>query len=329
MTAEERKTVSKAKKNEKYAAIPTANITSSSSAADDMEVDDAEEPASSIVASSGNSGDLESLRERLQVMDYFSFGFCCTGCPLTKIFCLQQARIMGLKAQRVSNKTGNKVKGSKAEQPAATSATAAVASAPVVNKDNKQNSGNNNKAKSTNQESEQAAKRVRRVGTAVNDASDVSIVSLNSTSSGTDFFSDLGDNSMVSATSSKAKTAKSDNPDLQFNLIAQSTVLGAAAGEGEGAPNHGKAKGTKLQRLQRLLQEAEKKRARMKQLTAHGGEEGLNRLQGEKWNDALKSARGERTLVVGSSSIEGSEGEHMVLSFLGTALRILTLISFT
>lgn len=212
---------------------------------------------------------------------------------------------MGLKAQRVSHKSGNKVKGG-VEKAAAASSTPA---APVVNKDNKMNTGNNSKSKATNQESEQAAKRVRRVGTAVNDASDVSIVSLNSTGTGTgtDFYSELGDNSLISA-GSAAKTVKSDNPDLQFNLIAQATVLGAAAGEGEIAANHGKPKGTKLQRLQRLLQEAEKKRARMKQLTAHGGEEGLNRLQGEKWNDALKSAKGERTLIVGSSSIEGSEG---------------------
>lgn len=111
--------------------------------------------------------------------------------------------------------------------------------------------------------------------------------------------------------------------DLQFSLIAQSTVLGAAAGEGELAAKASKPKGNKLQRLQRLLAEAEKKRARVKQLTAHGGEEGLNRLQGEKWNDALKSAKGERTLVVGSSSIDGSEGKRLYMYFSQHVLIIL------
>ena len=39
------------------------------------------------------------------------------------------------------------------------------------------------------------------------------------------------------------------------------------------------------------------------------GAEGYEQLRGEQWNDALKAAMGEKTLIVGSSSIEGSEGK--------------------
>ena len=65
-------------------------------------------------------------------------------------------------------------------------------------------------------------------------------------------------------------------------------------------------------RLERLLKEAEKKRKRLKQLqqsSAAGSAGGYEQMRGEQWNDALKAASGEKTLIVGSSSIEGSEGK--------------------
>jgi hypothetical protein len=214
-----------------------------------------------------------------------------------------------MKSQRVSNKPQKGAKnGAPTSAPAAASTeTSAPADATGSNK-TLSSSEKKNKHKLEAKERQEAAKRVRRVGTAINDATDVSILSLGSQESSkvvpeTDDLS-VNTGSVVTLNSSKAAPEGS----LQFNLIAQSTVLGAAAGEGELAGKAGKPKGNKIQRLQRLLAEAEKKRQRMKQFTAHGGEEGMARLQGEKWNDALKSAKGERTLIVGSSSIEGSEG---------------------
>lgn len=212
---------------------------------------------------------------------------------------------MSLKTQRVSNKPIKDIKSNnkKPEKTVSTTSVTAPGAEQGVQKNDKKNAA-------SNQETEQAAKRVRRAGTAINDATDVSIVSVNSTGS------DDHSVALTSITSAGSLKKASVDADLQFNLIAQPTVLGAAAGEGESNAKNSKPKGTKLQRLQKLLAEAEKKRARMKQLTAHGGEEGLIRLQGEKWNDALKSARGEKTLIVGSSSIEGSEGVCFLLHFL-------------
>jgi len=63
-------------------------------------------------------------------------------------------------------------------------------------------------------------------------------------------------------------------------------------------------------RLERLLKEAEKKRKRLKYLqSSAAGTGGYEQLRGEQWNDALKAASGEKTLVIGSSSIEGTEGK--------------------
>lgn len=51
--------------------------------------------------------------------------------------------------------------------------------------------------------------------------------------------------------------------------------------------------GTKTKRLQRLLEEAEKKRQRLAELKSQG-KEGLNRAKEELWVDALKEAAGEK-----------------------------------
>ena len=294
LTSEERKTISKAKKTEKYAAVAVA--------ATSPAVAPVESVTENVVVKSNESNDstgganLEDLRQRLQ------------------------ARIQGMKNQRTSNKSAGK-----AAQPAApksdnTTATAVSATTSSTtegasNGKTMSSSEKKNKHKLAAQEREQA-KRVRRVGTAINDASDVSIISLGSQDSAPMQQAEMHDdvsvnNSSITSFSNSSRVGL--DADLQFSLIAQSTVLGAAAGEGELAAKASKPKGNKLQRLQRLLAEAEKKRARVKQLTAHGGEEGLNRLQGEKWNDALKSAKGERTLVVGSSSIDGSEGKQLYM----------------
>ncbi|KAJ1393835.1 hypothetical protein B484DRAFT_425413, partial [Ochromonadaceae sp. CCMP2298] len=49
----------------------------------------------------------------------------------------------------------------------------------------------------------------------------------------------------------------------------------------------------------------------MRQLSqaAVAGEVGAEQqLSGERWNDAMKAAAGERTILIGASSIEGTEG---------------------
>jgi hypothetical protein len=347
MSAEERKKVSKAKKSEKYSSVPASTAAISAPIEVPMETEEAppaaaasSSSAAATAASAGGDNNMEQLRQRLQ------------------------SRILGLKAQRVSNKP---VKGSKtpattagstagsvgAGAPAngATSATTATASAPTV-------TGTSSDKKLQHKLAKQEAKRLRRAGTAINNATDVSIVSAEdvasigskgnkassasavdkllaqaeeasyrgrSGSNGDDdddasvrsqitldsAFGNQNNNSSSNKKARKGNGLPELNSDLQFSLINQETSLGSAAAdwEGGGSKPNTKPKGTKLQRLQRLLQEAEKKRARMKALTAQGGEEGLERLQGEKWNDVIKSARGERTLIVGSSSIEGSEGK--------------------
>ena len=241
-----------------------------------------------------------------------------------------KARIQGMKSQRVSNKAQ---KHGKAPTAGASSTAAGPVGGSVKTSDGTDAAASTAKTLSTSDkknkhkleaQERQQAKRVRRAGAVINDATDVSIISLGSQPDdvgsvhnlsappATDFDDlSLNTGSMVSMNSKAPVSA-----DMQFSLIAQSTVLGAAAGEGEITAKAAKGKGNKLQRLQRMLAEAEKKRLRMKQLTAHGGEEGMARLQGEKWNDALKSAKGERTIIVGSSSIEGSEGKKFLVKLL-------------
>lgn len=166
------------------------------------------------------------------------------------------------------------------------------------------------KTKGNTEKGEQpAAKRVRRVGTAINGLDDHphNSVGMDVVSAG-DSNNVVGNTSFASSNVSIASQSSSavENEDMLFSLVKQVTSLGADASNDSATK---KPKGNKVQRLQRLLHEAEKKRARVKALTSAGDTEGLQRLEGEKWNDALKGAKGERTLIVGSSSIEGSEGK--------------------
>ena len=62
-----------------------------------------------------------------------------------------------------------------------------------------------------------------------------------------------------------------------------------------------KKDGGKVKRLQRLLQEAEKKRDRLKALTTSGDDILVKKARGEQWNDALESAAGGKPLVVSTT----------------------------
>lgn len=66
LSAEERKTISKAKKSEKYAAPPAASSSASAVAA--PEADD-EEPVKAPAAASSSGSSLDDLRQRLQVCE--------------------------------------------------------------------------------------------------------------------------------------------------------------------------------------------------------------------------------------------------------------------
>jgi hypothetical protein len=311
LTVEERKEISKAKKLEKY--TPRVNGNNASAELDVENEEAADTNTNTEAPQAESSTNLNDLRERLQVSPTFMpHSIRCF--HLRVSFLSVQARIQGMKAQRASNKPqkGSKDNSAKPVTPAAASGAEQATAKTLSTSDKK------NKHKLEAQE-RQEAKRVRRAGTAINDATDVSIISLGSQDSARNAKPDTTDDMSVNTGSVLTSATKPGGvpSDLHFSLIAQSTVLGEAAGEGELAAKAAKPKGNKLQRLQRLLSEAEKKRARMKQLTAHGGEEGLARLQGEKWNDALKSAKGERTLIVGSSSIEGSEGMRQSVRVVG------------
>jgi hypothetical protein len=61
------------------------------------------------------------------------------------------------------------------------------------------------------------------------------------------------------------------------------------------------APGTKVQRMKKLLEESEKKRARLEALSQQG-ELGQKKIMGEKWNDVLKTAAGEKTIIIGSGT---------------------------
>lgn len=86
--------------------------------------------------------------------------------------------------------------------------------------------------------------------------------------------------------------------DIAYNrmlLIQESTEQGNT---GSSKKNEGKVK-----RLQRLLTEADKKRKRIEELSTNESDPTIKkRLLGEKWNDALKAATGERVIQVSNSS---------------------------
>ena len=80
-----------------------------------------------------------------------------------------------------------------------------------------------------------------------------------------------------------------DYGDVQFSLI-------TAKKTAEDIKNSSLSKpGTKMKRLKRMLETADKKRQRLDELKS-AGSAGANRLKQEHWTDVLKSAQGEKTL---------------------------------
>ncbi len=108
-------------------------------------------------------------------------------------------------------------------------------------------------------------------------------------------------------TESKPVASSSTNQDFEFNQIHQ-VASTSADYQKAGIPNAG---GTKKQRLQRLLQEAEKKRQRYQQLASSENPVEKQKLQSEQWNDVLASAAGKKTILVSGTS-NGGDNLQMV-----------------
>lgn len=79
-----------------------------------------------------------------------------------------------------------------------------------------------------------------------------------------------------------------DFGDVQFSLI-------TAKKASEDKNSSLSKPGTKMKRLKRMLETADKKRQRLDELKS-AGSAGANRLKQEQWTDVLKSATGEKTL---------------------------------
>ena len=80
-----------------------------------------------------------------------------------------------------------------------------------------------------------------------------------------------------------------DFGDVQFSLI------GAKKASDDSKNSSISKPGTKMKRLKRMLETADKKRQRLDELKS-AGSAGANRLKQELWTDVLKSATGEKTL---------------------------------
>jgi Surfeit locus protein 6 len=84
-------------------------------------------------------------------------------------------------------------------------------------------------------------------------------------------------------------TSIDDFGDVQFSLISAKKAADESKISSLSKP------GTKMKRLKRMLETADKKRQRLDELKS-AGSAGANRLKQEQWTDALKSATGEKTL---------------------------------
>jgi hypothetical protein len=105
---------------------------------------------------------------------------------------------------------------------------------------------------------------------------------------------------IVNGNNSKFSSNNDVEADFEFNQITQMNKNDDKDGQKPGF--HVAPGGTKKQRLQRLLDEAEKKRQRYQQLSKSTNPIEKQKLQSEQWNDILSSAAGKKTILVSSSS---------------------------
>jgi hypothetical protein len=81
-----------------------------------------------------------------------------------------------------------------------------------------------------------------------------------------------------------------DEPDIDFGHIVNE--------DGPSRSHPAKKDGGKVQRIKKLLQEAERKRERLKALTKSSEEADHQKARSEQWQDVLRTAAGEKTLMV-------------------------------
>jgi hypothetical protein len=74
--------------------------------------------------------------------------------------------------------------------------------------------------------------------------------------------------------------------DVEFSTVSN----------GRPAPSSSAVPGSKMKRLKRMLDVADKKRRRLEELKA-SGDEGKKRVKEEQWIDAMKSATGDKAVV--------------------------------
>lgn len=97
--------------------------------------------------------------------------------------------------------------------------------------------------------------------------------------------------------------------NFEFNQITQLEIN--KSNDPPVSYNIPKPGGSKKQRLQKLLQEAEKKRQRYQQLAASDNPVDNAKLQSEQWNDILNSAAGKKTLLVSATNSNANDPQFI------------------
>jgi Surfeit locus protein 6 len=104
-----------------------------------------------------------------------------------------------------------------------------------------------------------------------------------------DTFQQISDENGRSSSNHVDSVPIEDFGDVQFSLITAKKSADESKNSSLSKP------GTKMKRLKRMLETADKKRQRLDELKS-AGSAGANRLKQEQWTDVLKSATGEKTL---------------------------------
>lgn len=104
-----------------------------------------------------------------------------------------------------------------------------------------------------------------------------------------DNFQQISDETSKSSSKHVDSVPIEDFGDVQFSLITAKKNADESKNSSLSKP------GTKMKRLKRMLETADKKRQRLDELKS-AGSAGANRLKQEQWTDVLKSATGEKTL---------------------------------
>lgn len=103
-------------------------------------------------------------------------------------------------------------------------------------------------------------------------------------------FNEDDDDHSAASSISMNQNNDNDEPDIEFGHVVNE--------EKQLRTQPIKRDGGKVQRIKKLLQEAERKRERMRALAASKDEVEQRKVKSEQWQDVLKSAAGEKTIMV-------------------------------